>query len=238
MSEKAHRESKQRMLEVNLLGHIRGAKAVLPVMAEQGCGSIVLIGSLFSRMTMPYVSAYVTTKHGLLGFADTLRMEARPLGVHVTCVLPATVDTPIYQKAANYTGREGRPLPPYVDAARVARAIVTVVRRPRAHRVVGGTQRLAVPLQRLLGPLYDRMALAVMNRRGLGDAGVPPTDGAVFGPLPASNAVSGGWRDPELATRANVRLPSPGNRKLTRVGARPQKKSGEGVVAWRIDTSA
>ena len=74
----------RRVLEVNLLGQIFGARTAL----EAGAGSIILVGSVYSSVSTPYVSAYATAKHGLLGFADALRMEARPLGVRVSTVLP------------------------------------------------------------------------------------------------------------------------------------------------------
>ncbi|KAA9153361.1 SDR family NAD(P)-dependent oxidoreductase, partial [Microbacterium lushaniae] len=63
----------RRVLETNLIAQIDGVRQVLPVLRAQGSGRIVLIGSLYSRVTAPYVSAYAASKFGLLGFAGSLR---------------------------------------------------------------------------------------------------------------------------------------------------------------------
>lgn len=181
-----------RIFEVNLLAQVNGVKAVLP---HLGSGSvIILMGSVYSLIATPYVSAYIASKHGLLGFAKSLRQELLPRGVRVSVILPTTIDTPIYQHAANYTGHEMRPLPPYVDVQRVARAITRVARRPRRTRIVGVIQRFAIGASRLLGPINDRLVLMTMDRVAVLDRPNPIEDGTLFEPNPPSNTVDGGWR--------------------------------------------
>jgi NAD(P)-dependent dehydrogenase (short-subunit alcohol dehydrogenase family) len=189
-----------RVFEVNLLAQVNGVKAVLP---RLGSGAvIILMGSAYSLIATPYVSAYIASKHGLLGFAKSLRQELRPRGVRVSVIMPTTIDTPIYQHAANYTGHEMRPLPPYVDAQRVARAITRVARWPRRTKIVGVTQRFSILASKLLGPINDRLVLATMNRVAVVDRSNPIEDGTLFDPEPSSNAVDGGWRsrDPRSGT--------------------------------------
>jgi NAD(P)-dependent dehydrogenase (short-subunit alcohol dehydrogenase family) len=181
-----------RVFEVNLLAQINGVKAVIPRL-DRG-SVIILMGSVYSLIATPYVSAYIASKHGLLGFARSLRQELRPRGVRVSVIMPTTIDTPIYQHAANYTGHEMRPLPPYVDAERVARAITRVARRPRRTKIVGVTQRFAILASKLLGPVNDRLVLSTMNRVAVLDRPNPIEDGTLFEPHPGSNAVDGGWR--------------------------------------------
>jgi NAD(P)-dependent dehydrogenase (short-subunit alcohol dehydrogenase family) len=189
-----------RLFEVNLLAQINGVKTVLPHLGRGAV--IILMGSVYSLIATPYVAAYVASKHGLLGFAHALRQELRPRGVRVSVIMPTTIDTPIYQHAANYTGHEMRPLPPYVDTQRVARAIVRVARRPRATKIVGVTQRFAILASRLMRPINDRLVLWTMNKVAVVERPNPLEDGTLFEPRPDSNSVDGGWRlrDPHSGT--------------------------------------
>ena len=113
----------RQVVETNLMGQVHSARAVLPQFRRQGSGTLVLVGSLYSRVGSPGKAPYVTSKWGLLGFAEALRQELHGSGIRVRVVLPGTVDTPIYQHAANVTGRRVHPLPPAAAPARVARAI-------------------------------------------------------------------------------------------------------------------
>jgi NAD(P)-dependent dehydrogenase (short-subunit alcohol dehydrogenase family) len=182
------------LLEVNLFGQARGVRAVLPVLRKQRGGTIVLIGSVYSRLASAYVSAYITSKHALLGLSDSIRQEVHEDGIEVCAVLPGTADTPIYQHAANYLGRRARPLPPIIAPERVARVIVGLADRPRASVIVGLTQRLGIPAHRIAPRLAGWLTTRVMNRIAVQPEPAPETPGTVFEPRPESNAVSGGWR--------------------------------------------
>lgn len=185
----------RQVLETTLLGQVHGVRAVLPVMRAQGRGTVVLVSSLYGRLAAPLVTPYVAAKWGLEGFARSLRLELRDTpGVRVSTVVPPTVDTPIYQHAANLTGRRIRPLPPVVAADRVARAVVRVVRRPRRQRVVGVVQPPAVWVQQLVPWVGDRVTARVVGTVTVGRRRVEPHDGTVFAPAPEAQPASGGWR--------------------------------------------
>lgn len=189
----------RRIVETNLFGVVHTARAVLPRFREQGRGTLVVVGSVYSRITSPYVSPYVTSKWGLLGFTEVLRQELRrDEDIHVCAVLPATIDTPIYQHAANYTGRPVRPLPPVVSPHRVARAILRLAHRPRRVTVVGRVQGAFIPVHGLLPGLYDRCIHPVMDSLALRGGTAPASDGTVFVPDPATEQVDGGWRSAPL----------------------------------------
>jgi short-subunit dehydrogenase len=148
----------RQQLETNLFGQVYSARAVLPVFRAQGGGAIVFIASIYSRVTSPYASGYITSKHALMGFAETLRQEVERDGISVSTVLPATIDTPIYQHAANFTGRRVHPLPPIVSPERVARVIVRVSHTRRRSIVVGRMQGSLIALHGLLPPVYHHAA--------------------------------------------------------------------------------
>lgn len=182
------------VVETNLFGAIHTARQVLPHFRRQGSGTLILVGSVYSRISSPYVSPYVASKFGLYGFARVLRQELRKAEhIEVALVLPATIDTPIYQHAANYTGKPVHPLPPVVHPHRVAEAIVRNAERPRAVTVVGAVQSLFIPLHALFPRLYDRCVGPLMNLVALRGRGAAASDGTVFEPDPPSNRVSGGW---------------------------------------------
>jgi NAD(P)-dependent dehydrogenase (short-subunit alcohol dehydrogenase family) len=183
----------RQVVETNLMGQVHGARAALPYFRRQGRGTLILVASLYSRVASPGILPYVTSKYGLLGFAEGLRQELRGSGIRVRVILPGSVDTPIYQHAANLTGKKARPLPPVTSPARVARAIVRSADRRRFAAYVGRLQRLVVPVHDLAPPVYDAIASALMDRFELhGTSSV--SLGTVLEPPGQADPTTGGWR--------------------------------------------
>ena len=200
----------RQIIETNLMGQVHGARAALRQFRRQGSGTLVMVGSLYSEVGSPYISPYVTSKFGVLGLAEVLRQELRrSRGIHITAVLPASIDTPIYQHAANYTGSHVHPLPPVSAPERVAKAIVRSVGRRRSVVVVGRSQRIATALHGVAPPLYDRAASTAQDLLALRGKGAPRSAGTVLSPATDDGGVSGGWRSMPLrvlgvATAAGV----------------------------------
>ena len=184
----------RKIIETNLLGAAETARHALPIMREQGTGTLIFIGSVYSRITSPYVSAYVASKFGLYGLVRVLRQELRKArGISVSLVLPATIDTPIYQHAANYTRHNVHPLPPVVHPDRVAQAILRSALHPRAVTIVGAVQRTLIPVHALLPGVYDACVGPLMNLIALRRGRVSAHPGTVFAPNPGTNGITGGW---------------------------------------------
>jgi NAD(P)-dependent dehydrogenase (short-subunit alcohol dehydrogenase family) len=218
------------IVETTLFGQVHGARAVLPHFRSRGRGTLVLVGSVFSKVSAPYISPYVTGKFGLLGFAEVLRHEYRDAPrISICTVLPATIDTPIYQHAANYTRRTVHPLPPVVAPERVARAIVRSVRRPRPVRVVGRLQGAAIPFHGILPGLYARCIHSLMDVLALRRGPTSPAAGTVFTPDPSTNRVAGGWRTAGGLRSWPYRLRSARQRKPPSRGGEPAPGSGTGA---------
>jgi short-subunit dehydrogenase len=182
----------RRTIDVNLVSTMIAARCALPSLRERH-GVLILLGSVFSELAAPYVIPYAVSKHGLAGFAKGLRMELRG-AVDVCTVIPASIDTPIHQHAANLTGRKVRALPPAVDPRRVARAIVRLAERPRRNTIVGLAQGALVPVRRILPGVVDGMSRRYMEVAGVRRAKQAPHPGTLHAPDPESNAVTGGWR--------------------------------------------
>jgi 3-dehydrosphinganine reductase len=85
----------ERQVRINYLGTLWPVREVVPSMVDRGSGSIVMISSFAALVGVYGYSAYAPTKHAVRGLAETLRTELRPRGVHVACVFPTDVDTPM-----------------------------------------------------------------------------------------------------------------------------------------------
>lgn len=136
----------RRVIETNLFGYIHGARAALPYFRKQGSGILINNSSIAGKTGEPYTGAYVISKFGVRGLAATLRQEIHDPDIHICTILPASIDTPIYQHGANYTGRAIKPLSPMYDAKEVAEAIVACAEAPQRQVVVGTAGRALLAL--------------------------------------------------------------------------------------------
>ncbi|MBM7660982.1 short-subunit dehydrogenase [Bacillus mesophilus] len=93
------------MFEVNVFGLIACTKAVLPSMIEQNEGHIINVASQAGKIATPKSSVYSASKHAVLGFTNSLRMELRDTNIFVTAVNPGPIATGFFDiadKSGNY----------------------------------------------------------------------------------------------------------------------------------------
>ena len=84
------------MLDVNLTGVWRTAKAAIPHMIAAGNGGcIVLTSSAAGLQAYSHLSAYVSAKHGVVGLMRTLALELAPHMIRVNSIHPTQVNTPM-----------------------------------------------------------------------------------------------------------------------------------------------
>lgn len=88
-------EQWRRHLTVDLDGPFWLIRAVLPSMLDRDSGAVVSVGSVASKVGLPYVAAYTAAKHGLVGLTRSLAAEHARSGVTFNCVCPYYVDTPM-----------------------------------------------------------------------------------------------------------------------------------------------
>ena len=81
------------VMAVNVRGVWLGLKYVIPVMRERGQGSIVITSSTAGIGGTAGMSAYVTSKHAVIGMMRTAALECAPLGIRVNTVNPAPIET-------------------------------------------------------------------------------------------------------------------------------------------------
>jgi NAD(P)-dependent dehydrogenase (short-subunit alcohol dehydrogenase family) len=85
------RETLRKQFESNFFGWHELTRLVIPVMREQGEGRIVQNSSVLGFAAMPFRGAYNASKFALEGLTDTLRLELRGSGIHVSLVQPGPI---------------------------------------------------------------------------------------------------------------------------------------------------
>ncbi len=85
------REALRAQFETNLFGVVELTNAILPAMRAAGEGRIVQNSSVLGLTAFPFRGAYNASKFALEGISDTLRMELRGSGVHVSLIEPGPI---------------------------------------------------------------------------------------------------------------------------------------------------
>jgi short-subunit dehydrogenase len=186
----------ERVLHTNLIGYANGARAAIRRFREQGAGHLIQVSSLVGHVGQPYTSAYVSSKWGIRGLTECLRMELLDApGIHVSMVSPASIDTPIFQHGANYTGREAKAMAPVYPPEQVAHAIVTVAERPRREVFVGGSAYAMKALRSVSPGAAERlMARKVETDHLQHERPAPASSGNLFEPSRGERGETrGGW---------------------------------------------
>jgi len=100
--------------EVNLRGPFLGCHAVLPGMIARRKGRIINVASAAGTVSVPYLSAYVTSKAALIRFTETLAFEVRPHGISVFAMHPGAVQTPMNEELLATAGKQWLPWLEYI----------------------------------------------------------------------------------------------------------------------------
>lgn len=164
----------QAVFDINVHGVIRMTKAVLPHMRAQGRGRIINVSSLSGFVPSPFMALYVSTKHAVEGYSQSLDHEVREHGVRVLLVEPGPINTPF----AGHSVVADAPMPLYAagrrnydelleqnlrsgdDPAVVAKVIVAAAtdRNPKLRRTAGATARTISAVHRIApARTFDRV---------------------------------------------------------------------------------
>jgi len=147
----------RRMFEINVFGVITGTKRALESMLPRRTGHIVNVASMAGVLYAPGAATYVGTKHAVLGFTETARLEYADSGVEFTAVLPAFVNTDLT------AGTKGVPGMKTVEPEDVAAGILAALADPRARVYV---PKMAGRLARLQQFMPRRVAEGLSRRLG------------------------------------------------------------------------
>ena len=86
-------EQAKAIFDTNVIGLLRVTRAVLPSMRQQHEGLIINIGSIFGRVTFPFLGIYGASKFAVEALTDSLRYEVSQLGIEVVELQPSTYPT-------------------------------------------------------------------------------------------------------------------------------------------------
>jgi NAD(P)-dependent dehydrogenase (short-subunit alcohol dehydrogenase family) len=86
----------RKVIDINLYGVVHGASVAFPIMMKQGFGHIINTSSMEGLVAFPGTSSYVTSKYGVVGLSNSLRIEGADLGVRVSVVCPGYIKTAIF----------------------------------------------------------------------------------------------------------------------------------------------
>ena len=114
-------EDSRALMDVNFWGTVNGSLVAVAHLKRRG-GTLINVGSIGSDFAFPLQGMYSASKHAIRGFTDALRMELKHEGapVNVTLIKPASIDTPLPQRARNYMDREPDLPPPVYRPREVA----------------------------------------------------------------------------------------------------------------------
>jgi len=158
----------ERLLAVNYLGSVYLTAAALPYL-KQSQGLIVAVASIAGLTGVPERTGYAASKHAMVGFFESLRIELRGSGVDVTVVAPDFVVSEIHRRAI---GPDGRPLgqtpmqePHLMSAEECAQLIAPAMER-RQRLLVTSLRGKLGRWARLIAPaLVDRIAARAIRER-------------------------------------------------------------------------
>lgn len=165
----------RKQLEVNVIGQLAVTQAFLPLLREHGKARIVFTSSIGGRIAAPFIGPYAASKHALNGMAESMRRELKPWGIGVSVLAPATVATPIWDKAGDQIDEISGQLSPRaielyggtiesmrgmakgartggIPASKVAEAAhhALFARRPKAEYIIGAEAKMMATASNLL----------------------------------------------------------------------------------------
>jgi len=158
----------ERLMEVNYLAPVRLTALALPHLKKTR-GLVVAVASLAGLTGVPERSAYAGSKHAMIGFFDSLRIELAGSGVDVSVVTPDFVVSEIHKRAI---GPDGEPLgaspmmqSKIMTAGECARRIVRAIEKRQRLAVLSTRGKWGRWLKLLAPSLIDRIAARAIRQR-------------------------------------------------------------------------
>jgi len=153
------------LFETNFFGAMSAMQAVIPVMRQQGGGTIVNISSVAGHIPIPFHASYSATKFALNAIGKAAGVELKKDGIHVLTVCPGYVRTAFSENAIR--GNELKRVRPGsvrgISAERVARATLRGYLKQKREVIVPWTMHVPVKIYQLF-PAVVEWAMARMAK--------------------------------------------------------------------------
>jgi short-subunit dehydrogenase len=157
----------RRIVDVDLLAPIALTQALLSHLTARGSGGVVMISSVAGKAGVPMRTAYCAAKHGLIGYADSLRSEIAGQGIRVLVVAPGSVRTGVSRNALSGDGStrgvSDKAIDNGLDPAEVAKTIWDALKAGKREIVIAEGMEAAIPVMRAQDPekLFDMVEAMV-----------------------------------------------------------------------------
>ncbi len=86
------------IIAINMSSAFHTTKMAVPYMKSKGWGRIINVASAHAMVASPFKSAYVASKHGIMGFTKTVALEVAEKGITCNAICPGYVLTPLVEK--------------------------------------------------------------------------------------------------------------------------------------------
>ena len=143
--------------DTNFFGAVESMLAVIPVMKQQGAGTIINISSVAGHIPLPFHTVYSATKFAMNAFGKAARVELRNFGIHVMTACPGYVRTDFGANALR--GQEVKTVRPStvrgISAQRVARAVLRGYIKQKREVIVPWIMHPVVKLYQLFPGLVE-----------------------------------------------------------------------------------
>ena len=146
-------EVTQRTIAINTFGVILGTKLAAERMVKRGKGHIINIASLAAVGAVPGIATYCATKHAVLGYTDTVRLELRGTGVTLSAVMPTLTNTGMIDGVASVPGFRN------AEPEDIAAGIVGLIEKPKPRLAVTRAAGLLIDIVPRFMPLRVSEAL-------------------------------------------------------------------------------
>lgn len=155
----------ERMFQVNVIGLMACTKAVLPSMLERNRGHIINVASQAGKLATPKSSGYSASKHAVLGFTNSLRMELAKTNIYVSSVNPGPIETNFFQiadKSGNYVNNVKKYM---LKADYVAEKIVQLMEHPKRELNLPRWMNMGSTLYHLFPSIADKLVGDLLNKK-------------------------------------------------------------------------
>jgi len=147
----------RRTYEVNIIGLAELTRQIIPTMKAQRSGFILNMSSYVSRISVPPLTVYASTKYAVEGLTDGLRRALLPWGITVIRIHPSSVSGTEFNKKVVRPGTVEYSSVPIgrINREQLARHIVGLIEKPRRALFISRVYEVPVLLNKLFPEIVD-----------------------------------------------------------------------------------
>lgn len=160
-------EELRRHYEVNVIGLAELTRQVIPTMKKQQSGFILNMSSYVSRISVPPLTVYASTKYAVEGLTDGLRRSLLPWGIAVIRIHPSSVSGTEFNQRVVRPGTVRYKAVPIgrISRERLARHIVHLIEEPRRALFISRIYDVPVLINRLFPEFVDWVSSTWVRRK-------------------------------------------------------------------------